>query len=76
MTEEQWNKSTEEEKTAEYERCKDPLYVYNTYWQVNSKPVKPMTREEWDARITILSWRSYQLQKKKQEQKQKLNKWL
>jgi hypothetical protein len=46
----EYNQASEEEREAEYERCKDPLYLYNNYWQIDGKPVTPMTREEWDAR--------------------------
>lgn len=49
MTQEEWENATEEERNAEYVRCIDPVYVYNTYW-VNadgSKP-DPMTQEKWN----------------------------
>ena len=43
---------TEEEITAELEKClADPRYFYNTYWQVDGKPVTPISEEEWNARM-------------------------
>lgn len=40
---------TDEEMKAELEKClADPRYFYNTYWQVDGKPVTPISQEEWD----------------------------
>jgi len=44
---------TTEDFEAEYQRCMDPLYFYNTYWL---KPGdKKMTRQEWDSTIKLVS---------------------
>jgi len=43
---------TEEEMKAELEKClADPRYFYNTYWQVDGKPVTPISEEEWNQRM-------------------------
>jgi len=40
---------TDEEITAELQKClDDPRYFYNTYWQINGKPVTPISKEDWD----------------------------
>lgn len=51
MTQEEWDKATEEERDAEFECCKNPFYVYNTYYVMpdGSKP-PPISQEDWDAR--------------------------
>lgn len=52
MTETEWNAANNEERAAEFEKCKDPVYVYNTYWHMpdGSKP-KPITREQYDLMV-------------------------
>lgn len=49
MTQQEWENASDEERIAEYERCKDPVYFYNTYWckPDGTKP-EPITREQWD----------------------------
>lgn len=49
MTQEEFDKATPEEWAAEVERCKDPVYFYNTYWvrPDGAKP-KQITKEEWE----------------------------
>ena len=37
----------------EYERCKDPRYFYNTYYQVDGKPVNPMSEEQWNSYLEM-----------------------
>jgi hypothetical protein len=32
-TDETWAAASEEEKLAEFERCQNPVYVYNTYFK-------------------------------------------
>ena len=49
MTQEEWENATDEQRGEEYERCKDPVYFYNTYWVDNNgnKP-RAITKEDWD----------------------------
>lgn len=47
MTAEEWNNATDEEKLAEMEKCKDPVYMYNNYYIVNGLKPKPITREAY-----------------------------
>lgn len=47
MTKEEWESATEEERNAEIEKCKDPVYFYNNYFMVDGKKPNPMTREQW-----------------------------
>lgn len=49
MTQEEFEKATPEEWAAEVERCKDPVYFYNTYWVKpdGTKP-KQITKQEWE----------------------------
>ena len=37
----------------EYERCKDPRYFYNTYYQVDGNPVNPMSEEQWNSYLEM-----------------------
>lgn len=37
----------------EWERCKDPRYFYNTYWQVDGKPVNPISEEQWNSYLEM-----------------------
>lgn len=48
MTQQEWENASDEERQAEHERCKDPVYFYNTYWikPDGSKP-DPITKEQW-----------------------------
>lgn len=49
MTEQEWHKATDEEKHAEYVRCQDPVYFYNTYFKTSDGKTPPlMTKERWD----------------------------
>lgn len=49
MTQQEWENATEAERTEEYERCKDPVYMYNTYWRNgDGTKVSPITKEQWD----------------------------
>ncbi len=85
MTEEQWNRASEEEKNAEFDRCKDPVYVYNTYWRMpdGSKP-NPITHEQYEQmRQASLDYlfhggrmrRRYQPVSLEVEQTKDFNKW-
>lgn len=40
----------------EYEKCKDPVYFYNTYWRMadGSKP-KPITQEQYSSMLNYSS---------------------
>lgn len=50
MTQEEFDKATPEEWAAEVERCKDPVYVYNTYWvKADGTKPKPITTEQWES---------------------------
>lgn len=52
MTQQEWESATPEQQAEEYERCKDPVYLYNTYWvdtQGNKPP--PVTHEQWNEKI-------------------------
>lgn len=64
MTLEQWEEASEEERDAEYERCKDPAYFYNTYWKREGMP--EYSKEDFDRmkeealiRITTFKPRTY-----------------
>lgn len=54
MTHQEWENASEDERNAEYERCKDPVYFYNTYW-VNGDGTKPepITHEYWEQLIAV-----------------------
>lgn len=46
MTQQEWENASKEERTAEYERCKDMTYMYNTYFKRPNDPV--LTKEDFD----------------------------
>lgn len=46
MTQQEWENASEEERTAEYERCKDMYYMYNTYFKRPNDTV--LTKEYFD----------------------------
>lgn len=46
MTQQEWENASEEERTAEYERCKDMAYMYNTYFKRPNDPV--LTKDDFD----------------------------
>lgn len=49
MTEQEWHQATDEEKYAEYKRCQDPVYFYNTYFKTAEGKTPPlMTKERWE----------------------------
>ncbi len=49
MTQEEFDKATPEEWAAEVERCKDPVYFYNTYWKLpNGESPQALTAEQWE----------------------------
>lgn len=52
MTQQEWEAATIEQRAEEYERCKDPVYFYNTYC-MRSDGIKPppITKEQWDAHM-------------------------
>src|ERR1700761_7864789 len=47
MTQQEWDNATEEERTAEFERCKDARYVYNNYWLRPGQ--KQISQEDWES---------------------------
>ena len=51
MTQQEWEEATPDERAAEMERIKDPLYFYNNYYKVEGQKTKPLSQEEWDAEI-------------------------
>lgn len=59
MTREEFESLSEEEQKTEFERCKDPVYIYNNYWLVNGKKPKPITKEEYDELIKSSTERRY-----------------
>jgi len=46
MTQQEWENASEEERAAEYERCKDNAYFYNTYFKRPNDPV--LTKDDFD----------------------------
>ncbi len=61
MTQQEWEAATEQERYDEIERCKNPCYVYNTYWvdQNGNKP-RLVTQEEWDERMKYFNTNQHQ----------------
>lgn len=57
MTEQEWLSATDEERNAEFEKCKDPIYFYNTYYQSadGTKP-PPITKEKWDETMNQIEY--------------------
>ena len=54
MTAEDWENATEEEKLAEMEKCKDPVYMYNNYYIVDGVKPKPITRDNYVDMLTAV----------------------
>lgn len=48
MTQQEWENATEQEREEEFERCKKPVYFYNTYWLNNGVKPTPITQEQYD----------------------------
>lgn len=46
MTQKEWELASDEERSAEMERCKDEAYFYNTYWRKEGMP--EYSKEEFD----------------------------
>mgnify|MGYP000747598487 CR=1 FL=1 len=61
MTQKEFELATEEERNVEFERCKDPLYFYNTYWRKEGMPeyskedFERMQQEAMQQRIRVKS---------------------
>lgn len=60
MTQQEWEAASGEERNAQYERCKDPVYFYNTYWTLpdGTKP-EPISQEYWQQLINYCENRGY-----------------
>ena len=46
MTQEEYEQASPEERAAEFERCKDEAYFYNTYWKKEGMP--EYSKEDFD----------------------------